>query len=140
MEPELVSNEVWRSALAAVAVKMVPAIMSPKESPDRTKKVKKERAASAPKRNKGTSTVKRLPAESNGNAEPPAGVKGKLELNPVKVKEEQKDLAETDSNLGRLQPSSSLKLKTEKPEESLVKAIQEASPETTMKPRKKERP
>ena len=39
--------------------------------------------------------------------------------------------------MGRLEPSSSLKLKTEKPEESLVKAIQEASPETTMKPRKK---
>ena len=88
--------------------------MSLKEWPDRTKTVKKERAASAPERNKGTSTVKRLPAESNGNAEPPAGVKGKLKLKRVKVKEEQKDLAETDSNLGRLQTSSSLKFKTDK--------------------------
>ena len=99
---------------------MVPAIMSLKEWPDRTKKVKKERAASAPERNKGTSTVKRLPAQSNYKAEPPAGVKGKLKLEGgvkggVKVKAEQKDQAETDSNLGRLQTSdSSLKFKTDK--------------------------
>ena len=109
MEPELVSNKVWRSALAAVAVKMVPAIMSLKEWPDRTKKVKKERAASAPEGNKGTSTVKRLPAQSNYEAEPPAEVKGKLKLEGgVKVKAEQTDPAKTDStNLGRLQTSSS---------------------------------
>ena len=89
--------------------------MSPKESPDRTNKVKKERAASAPKRNKGTSTVTRLQAESNYEAKPPAEVKGKLKLKGrVKVKAEQKDPAETDSNLGRLQTSSSLKFKTDK--------------------------
>ena len=81
--------------------------MSPKESPDRTNKVKKERAASAPKRNKGTSTVTRLQAESNYEAKPPAD-KGQLKLKGrVKVKAEQKDPAETDSNLGRLQTSSS---------------------------------
>ena len=93
---------------------MVPAIMSLKEWPDRTKTVKKERAASAPERNKGTSTVKRLPAQSNYEAEPPAEVKGKQKLEGgVKVKAEQKDQAETDSNLGRLQTSSSKKFKTD---------------------------
>ena len=88
--------------------------MSLKEWPDRTNKVKKERAASAPKRNKGTSTVTRLQAESNYEAKPPAD-KGQLKLKGrVKVKAEQKDPAETDSNLGRLQTSSSLKFKTDK--------------------------
>ena len=82
---------------------MAPAIMTP-TSP---KKVMKERAASAPKRNTGTSTVTRLQAESNYEAKPPAD-KGQLKLKGrVKVKAEQKDPAETDSNLGRLQTSSS---------------------------------
>ena len=103
--------------------------MSPKESPDRTNKVKKERAASAPKRNKGTSTVTRLQAESNYEAKPPAD-KGQLKLKGrVKVKAEQKDPAETDSNLGRLQTSSSLKFKTDKGS-VIVKAEQKDPAET----------
>ena len=85
--------------------------MSLKDWPHRTKKVKKEkRAASAPER---TSTAKRLPAQSNYKAEPPAGVKGKLKLEGgVTVKAEQTDPARTDSNLGRLQTSSSKEFKT----------------------------
>ena len=106
--------------------------MSRKESPDRTKKVKKERAASAPERNRGTSTVKRLPAESNYEAEPPAEVKGKLKLKGrVKVKAEQKDQAETDSNLGRLQTSSSLLKKFKIDHGSVIVKAEQKDPAKT---------
>ena len=107
--------------------------MSLKEWPNRTKKVKKERAASAPERNKGTSTVKRLPAESNHDeAEPPAEVKGKLTLKGcVKVKAEQKDQAETDSNLGRLQTSSSLLKKFKIDHGSVIVKAEQKDPAKT---------
>ena len=84
--------------------------MSLKDWPDRTKKVKK--------------------------AEPPAGVKGKLKLEGgvkggVKVKAEQKDQAETDSNLGRLQTSSSLLKKFKIDHGSVIVKAEQKDPAKT---------